>query len=192
MVNVKTRHVLYHYGPDSAAEAKERAMELRAAGGNARTLDAANFADTEEADKIEYIGDFPSGVKAMIQSAYEGFDKRVFAREASMHNEDGTPAIDIPEQWEQMSFPEMQKLAAALSDEAVRTKEAAMEIILAELERREDKLKTDLGDGAKEDDGLDGMTKAELIDYAADKEIDLGDARKKGDILAAIRANDKE
>ncbi len=212
MVNVKMRHILYHYGSESAAAAKERAVELRSNGANARTIDATNFTDKEDADKIEYIGDFPAGVKATIQSAYEGFDRRTFTRELSEHNEDGTVAVDIPQQWDQMSFPEMQKLAAAISDEAVRTREAAMEIILAELERREDKMKADLGNGpatgldgantnsetgngdTDEDEGddtdkLDDMTKAELIDYAEEKEIDLGDASKKADILAAIRAH---
>ena len=183
MVNFKVRHVLYHYGPDSAAKAKELAIELRAAGGNARTIDAASFADIEDADKIEYVGDFPPSVLAMIQAAYEGSGKPLSSGESPL-NADGTPAIDIPQDWEQLSFPEMQKLAAALSNEAVRSKEAAMEVILAELERREASVPGD--------DDLDGMTRAQLIEYAEEHEIDLGKLSKKSDILAAIRADGKE
>lgn len=216
MVNVKTRHIIYHFGPKSAAEAKERAVELRSQGGNARTIDATNFSDIEEADKIEFVGDFPAETRAAIKAGYERIDKRVFTRELSMHNEDGTQAIDIPEQWTQMSFPEMQKLAASLSDETVRTQEAAMAIIEAELERREEKLRAELksddpaggagvptgrkgdiegtdGDDEELDlDHLDDMTKAQLIEYAEDNEVDLGDATKKADILEAIRAAAKK
>ena len=36
------------------------------------------------------------------------------------------------------------------------------------------------------DDGLDSMTVAELRSYAADNEIDLGDATRKADILEVI------
>lgn len=213
MANVKTRVILYHYGSGSAQEARERAQELRSEGHVARTIDASNFSDTEEAEKIEFIGDFPADVKKAIKDGYEKIDKRVFTRELSMHNEDGSPAIDIPEQWTQMSFPEMQKLAAALSDEAVRTKEQAISIIETELERREEKLQSDLKDNdpaggrgvpsgkkstssADEDeedaDELDGMTKAQLIEHAEANEIDLGDASRKADILATIRAHGKE
>lgn len=214
MANAKTRIVIYHHGPDSAQEARERAQALRAEGHVARTIDASNFSDIEDVEKVEYVGDFPADVKRAIKDGYEKIDKRVFTRELSMHNEDGTPAIDIPEQWTQMSFPEMQKLAAALTDEAVRTKEQAMSIIETELERREEKLKSDLKDSdpaggrgvpsgkkstssADEDededaDELDGMTKAQLIEHAEANEIDLGDASRKADILAAIRAHGKE
>lgn len=213
-MKTKSRTVIYHYGPDSAAEAKERALELRAEGNVARTIDATNFSDIEEADKVEYVGDFPAEVKRAIKDGYEKIDKRVFTRELSMHNEDGSPAIDIPEQWTQMSWPEMQKLAAALSDETIRTKEAAISVIEAELERREEKLKSDLkdtdpaggagqptgkknthssdDDGDDEDDGLGKMTKAQLIAHAEENEIDLGEATRKDDILAAIRESNKE
>src|SRR6478609_2601494 len=139
-MKTKSRIVIYHYGPDSAQEAKERATELRSEGNVARTIDATNFSDVEDADKVEYVGDIPADIKAAIKDGYEKIDKRVFTRELSMHNEDGTPAIDIPEQWTQMSWPEMQKLAAALSDDIIRTKEAAISVIETELERREEKL----------------------------------------------------
>lgn len=41
--------------------------------------------------------------------------------------------------------------------------------------------------GAK---GIDGMTVAELKEHAAARGIDLGEAGKKGEILAAIRASE--
>jgi len=213
-MKTKSRYVIYHYGSDSAGAAKERALELRSEGNVARTIDAVNFADIEEADKVEYVGDFPAEIKAAIRDGYEKIDKRVFTRELSMHNEDGSPAIDIPEQWTQMSWPELQKLAAALSDETIRTKEAAISVIEEELERREEKLQRDLKEndpaggagvptGKKnthstdsqadsDDDGLDKMTKAQLIEHAEENEIDLGDATRKDDILAAIREHGKE
>lgn len=223
----KTRVVIYHYGPDSAAEAKDRAQELRAEGVVARTIDATNFADIEETDKTEFVGDFPGNVKEAIRDAYEKIDRRVFTRELSEHSDGDEAAIDIPQRWAELSFPELQKLAAALSDSAVRTQADAVRIIEDELERREERLKSELkdndpaggrgvpsgkktetssadvetdgddgeddesNDGDSDDDELDGMTKAELIDYAEEKGIDLGDASKKADILAAIR-NHKE
>ena len=215
-MNVKTRTIIYHHGSASAQEAKDRAVELRSQGIVARTIDSTGFSDIEEADKIEFVGNIPGDVRAAIKAAYERIDKRVFTRELSMHSEDGSPAIDIPEQWTQMSFPEMQKLAAALSDETIRTTEQAITVIEAELERREEKLRSELksddpaggqgvptgrkgsidgtdgdDDGEDEDDELDGMTKAQLLEYAADNEVDLGDATKKADILAAIRAEQK-
>lgn len=39
---------------------------------------------------------------------------------------------------------------------------------------------------AGDDDSLDGMTVAELRDHAEANDIDLGDATKKADIIAAI------
>lgn len=210
-MQTKTRTVIYHYGPDSAAKAKERALELRSQGNVARTIDATNFSDIEETDKVEYVGDFPAELKSAIKDGYEKIDKRVFTRELSMHNGDGSPAIDIPEQWTQMSWPEMQKLAAALSDETIRTKEAAISVIEAELERREEKLHADLkssdpaggagvptgkNSGSSEDDGDDetddefsGMTNKQLRAYADENEIELGEARNKTDLLATIRAH---
>ncbi len=41
-------------------------------------------------------------------------------------------------------------------------------------------------DGAKDDDSLDGKTVAELRELAEADEIDIGDATKKADIIAAI------
>lgn len=178
MVNVKTRIVIY-YGAGSAAEAKERAAEIRSEGGHARLIDALNFSDIEDADKLEFIG-VTDADKDRIEAAYAGSD---FNPKEAPVNADGTPAIDIPENWADLSFPELQKLAAALSEETVRTKEAAIEIIEAELERR-------AADQDEELDlsHLDDMTKSQLIEYAEDNEVDLGDATKKADIIAAIRA----
>lgn len=179
MVNVKTRIIIY-YGAGSAAEAKERAAEIRSEGGHARLIDALNFSDIEDADKLEFIG-VTDADKGRIEAAYTG--SSLNAKEAPV-NADGTPAIDIPENWADLSFPELQKLAAALSEETVRTKEAAIEIIEAELERRA------AADQDEELDlsHLDDMTKSQLIEYAEDNEVDLGDATKKADIIAAIRA----
>lgn len=213
-MKTKQRYVIYHHGSDSAAAAKDRALELRAEGNVARTIDSTNFSDIEDTDKIEYIGDFPAEVKAAIRDGYEKIDKRVFTRELSMHNGDGSVAIDIPEQWTQMSWPEMQKLAAALTDETVRTKEAAISVIEAELERREEKLHADLktsdpaggagqptgkkttsseddgdGDDDQDDDEFSGMTKAQLKAHADENEIDLEGASRKDEILAKVRAH---
>lgn len=41
---------------------------------------------------------------------------------------------------------------------------------------------------AAEDDGLNGMSARELREYAAENEIDLGDARSKADMIAVIQA----
>jgi len=186
-MKTKSRVVLYHDGPKFAAEANDRAKELRAEGFVARTIDAQNFSDIEDTDKIDFVGDFPDQLKDIISKAYAPVDPRVFSREVSEHE---GPVIDIPQNWSEMSFPELQKLAAAISDEAVRTKEQAMEIIAAEVDRREAQLDTD--DNDSDEDELEKMTKAELIDYASEKKIDLDGASKKAEILAAIRAATKE
>jgi len=47
------------------------------------------------------------------------------------------------------------------------------------------------GKPAKSDGGIGDMSVAELKAYAASKSIDLGDATKKADILAAIEAAEK-
>jgi hypothetical protein len=43
-----------------------------------------------------------------------------------------------------------------------------------------------------DDDPYKGLTVAELKDLAATREVDLGDATKKDDILAALRAADSK
>jgi len=173
-MQTKLRTVIYYYGSDTAKAAQERVAELRAAGGNARIIDAANFADVEDADELEYIEGVPDDVKSKIEEAYAGTPRAQLL--ASSMDSSG---IEIPANWSELSFPELQKLAASLSDGVVRSKEAAMEIIAAEMERRE-------GDSRPE---LDGMTKAELMDYAEENKIDLDGASKKSDILAAIRSH---
>jgi hypothetical protein len=47
------------------------------------------------------------------------------------------------------------------------------------------------GSGAASADELDGMTKAELTDYAEARGIDLGDAKTKAEIVDAIVAAQK-
>lgn len=175
-MQTKLRTVIYYYGSDTAQAAQARVAELRAAGGNGRIIDAANFADVEDADELEYIEGVPDDVKSRIEEAYAGTTRAHLS--ASSVDSSG---IEIPANWSELSFPELQKLAASLSEVAVRSKEAAMEIIAAEMERREAE------DGDKPE--LDGMTKAELMDYAEENKIDLDGASKKSDILAAIRSH---
>lgn len=129
----KKRIALY-YGEGAGQEAKDEAVKLRAKKHAVTVIDAAVFLDREDnIDDIRFIGDVPEELQKRIEDVYEGKAQEL----AEAHEGEGDE-IDIPEDWDQLSFPELQKLASAIAGKAVRSKADALEIVEAEIERREE------------------------------------------------------
>lgn len=127
----KNRIVLY-YGPGAGKDAKEQASEFRAEGNSVLVIDASMFSgELEDVNDLRFIGDVPDSLKRRIEDAYEGR-----AQEIAAEQSDESDEITIPEDWDTLAFPELQKLAATISGKGVRSKADAMEIIEAEVERR--------------------------------------------------------
>jgi len=205
------KHVVIYYNPEATAEARATRDEMKSKGHSAVLIDASAFVDIEQADGITFVGEIAEELKTKIRTAYEPAERRTIILDPDAQSIAGNPLglnpggnefnggeeVEIPENWDELSWPEQQKLAAALTTDVVRTSGEAIAIIEAEVARREtaEKSDQDLEGTGQENDAddadadeldLNSMTKAELIEYAEEHEIDLGDASKKADILAAI------
>ena len=131
MSDDKQRIVLY-YGEGAGQDAKDEAVKLRAKKHSVKVIDASAFIDREDnVNDIRFVGDVPDEVQKRIEDVYE--DK---AQELAEEDDDSNE-VDIPEDWDELSWPETQKLASAISGKGVRSKAEASEIIEAEVERRE-------------------------------------------------------
>ena len=212
------KHVVIYYNPEATAEARATRDEMKSKGHSAVLIDASAFVDIEQADGIAFVGDISEELKTKIRTAYEPAERRTIILDPDAQSIAGDPSglnpggnelnggeeVEIPDDWADMSWPEQQKLAAALTTDVVRTSGEAIAIIEEEVARREAAKESDqdlAGTGQEDDeetadegdaddgesDDLDSMTKDELIAYAEEHEIDLGDAKKKADILAAIQ-----
>lgn len=131
----KKRIALY-YGEGAGQEAKDEAVKLRAKKHAVTVIDASAFLDREDnIDDIRFVGDVSDELQKRIEDVYEGKAQEL----AETHEGEGdSEEIDIPEDWDQLSFPELQKLASAIAGKAVRSKADALEIVEAEIERREE------------------------------------------------------
>jgi hypothetical protein len=132
MAGPKKSYALYYF--EDGASAKARANELRAEGDNMVILiDAANFKDKENTDCVEYMDSVPDYLKERIRAEYAGE-----VRETSADDEEDDK-IDVPANWQKMSWTKMQALAAEIApDETIRTKDEAKEIIAKYIEDQED------------------------------------------------------
>lgn len=119
---MKIRHALYYSGMAAASEAKARADEIRKEKGSAIVLDAdAWMGDKESVDTVEFFG-----VSKDRQEAIE-------AKYADLPE---VPTEEpIPENWEELSFSELQAIATRISNEPVRSKGEAEEIIRNHLDK---------------------------------------------------------
>lgn len=131
MAKEKIRVALYYGTRIGAALVKTKASLLREDGYVPLIIDASVFdGKLEEVDQVKFI-EVDEAVEKRIRDAYEGRAQEIAANTPVPSDE-----VRIPEDWEDLPFPELQKLAAALSGEAVRSKDAAFEIVAAEVERR--------------------------------------------------------
>lgn len=130
----KKRIALY-YGEGAGREAKDEAVKLRAKKHAVTIIDASAFIDREDSvDDIRFVGDVPDHIQRRIEDVYEGKAQELADADEGSGDAD---EIDIPEDWDKLSFPELQKLASTIAGKAVRSKADALEIVEAEVERRE-------------------------------------------------------
>lgn len=55
-------------------------------------------------------------------------------QEEETEEQEEKESVDIPEEWEDLSWPKLRSLASSLTDEPVKSKEQALEIIRAEID----------------------------------------------------------
>lgn len=54
----------------------------------------------------------------------------------SEESDDDDEYVEIPDEWEQLGWPDMRALASRLTDDTIRTKNDAVDVIREELDRR--------------------------------------------------------
>ncbi len=146
---VKERIALY-YGED-AKSAKEQAAKLRSEGKSVTLIQASAFQDLEgDVNSLRFTSDVDGATQRRIEDAYEDAAQKTVKVTAPLEI---LAEIEIPEDWAELSWVDQQKIAAAISGEAVRSKAEAGDIIETEVKRRQ----SVLGDGkGNTNDGEDG------------------------------------
>lgn len=122
---MKKERIVLYVMPGEGAEAKKGAAELRKRAHAVQVLDAQAFLDKENVDRVIFSPNVPEELEVKIREAYG--DSVVYGNEEAPNPEE----IEIPEDWESMSWQKQVKLAQQLAPDGVtiRNKEEAVELI---------------------------------------------------------------